>query len=131
MKTKSTYSEHKRSTVPQIGIELTLEQLPKAVSNLTSAVNSIKDFLFNGSIGADKDQLLVTKEAATFLHMSVPTLYGYVSRREIPFIKRPNSKSLWFSKVDLIAWIKEGKRKTKDEISAESNSNMKLNKKQS
>jgi len=72
------------------------------------------------------DQLLTIKEAAEVLHLSVPTIYGYVSRNEIPFSKRPNSKRLWFSKQDLTNWIKEGRKKTISEIASEASSYVKI-----
>jgi len=66
---------------------------------------------------ADDDELLTIQEAAKFLNLSVATLYGYSSRLEVPFCKR--SKRLYFSKKSLLAWIKEGKRKTAAEIASE------------
>lgn len=75
------------------------------------------------------DQLLTIKETAEILHLSVATIYGYVSRNEIPFSKRPNSKRLWFSKQDLTNWIKEGRKKTLSEIEGEANTYIKSSKK--
>ena len=77
----------------------------------------------------ESDQLLTIKEAADFLHLSVPTIYGYVSRNEIPFSKRLNSKRLWFSKEELTNWIKEGRKKTLYEINSEASTYLKKKKK--
>jgi excisionase family DNA binding protein len=57
----------------------------------------------------DPDQLLTIQQAAEFLSLSVPTLYGYVSRKAIPFYKR--SKRLYFSKQELTDWVKAGRKK--------------------
>lgn len=63
------------------------------------------------------DQLLTIQQAGEFLKLTVPNLYGYVHRSEIPVCKR--GKRLYFSKKDLSNWIKEGRKKTNSEISAE------------
>ncbi len=63
------------------------------------------------------DQLLTIQQAGDLLNLSIPTLYGYVHRAEIPVCKK--GKRLYFSKDDLTNWIKEGKKKTFAEISAE------------
>ena len=57
---------------------------------------------------SDLDQLLSIKDAADLLRLSVPTLYGYVHRAEIPVSKRGNR--LYFIKGDLLAWVKQGKK---------------------
>lgn len=54
------------------------------------------------------DELLTVKQVANLLSLSVPTIYGYVSRHEIPFSKR--GKRLYFSKQDLMNWIKQSQR---------------------
>lgn len=63
------------------------------------------------------DQLMTIKEAAKFLNLTVPTIYSKVSRKEIPFMKR--SKRLYFSKEELLAYIKEGRIGTNDEYQGE------------
>jgi excisionase family DNA binding protein len=77
----------------------------------------------------EADKLLTIKEAGEFLHLSIPTLYGYVSRNEIPFSKPPHSKRLWFSKQELIEWVKSGRKKTISEINAEANTYLTAKKK--
>ena len=54
-----------------------------------------------------QDDLMVIKEAAKFLNLSVPTLYSKVSKKEIPYMKQ--GKRLYFSKIELINYIKSGK----------------------
>ncbi len=72
------------------------------------------------------EDLLSIKEAAKFLHLSVPTIYGYVSKNEIPFSKK--GKRLYFSKQELTEWIKTGRSKTTLEISSEANTYLKVKK---
>jgi predicted DNA-binding transcriptional regulator AlpA len=112
-------------------IEVNHNNLPQAVTIIFQELDSIKSLLLNKTNQSESDQLLTIKEAAAEVKLSVPTLYGYVSRREIPFSKRPNSKRLWFSKQDLINWIKEGRKKTTDEISEEANSYLQIKEKKS
>jgi len=98
--------------------DFTFEQLPKAVSQLYEKLNNIERLLTEkGNIHhSESDQLLTIKEAAQVLHLSVPTIYGYVSRNEIPFSKK--GKRLYFSKSELIEWIKKGRKKTLAELEA-------------
>ena len=61
--------------------------------------------------------LLTIQQAADFLHLTVPTLYGKVHAREIPFSKL--GKRLYFSKTELTDWVKTGRQKTTAEVQAE------------
>jgi len=72
----------------------------------------------NGQSQPESDKFLNVKQTAELLGVTVPTVYGYTQRGEIPVCKRPGTKRLLFSKEDLILWIKEGRRKTVQEIEA-------------
>lgn len=48
---------------------------------------------------------------------AVPTIYDLVHKRLIPHSK--NGKDLYFSKSELLEWLKAGKRKTQTEIAAD------------
>ncbi len=63
------------------------------------------------------DQLLTIEQTAEFLNLTKPTIYSLVSRNEIPFMKR--SKRLYFSRVELINYLKQGRKKTNSEVEAE------------
>jgi len=63
------------------------------------------------------EQLLTIQEAAEFLNLSVATLYSKVSRNELPFMKR--SKRLYFSRTELLEYLKDGRKKSNAEIEAE------------
>jgi len=65
------------------------------------------------------EELLSVKQAANFLNVAVPTIYGYTSRMEIPVSKK--GKRLYFSKKELLEWVKEGRQKTRYEIEREAN----------
>jgi len=64
-----------------------------------------------------QEELLSIQQASELLNLSVPTLYSKVSKGELPVMKR--SKRLYFSKTELIEYLKAGKRKTSAEIEAE------------
>ncbi len=48
------------------------------------------------------------------------TIYGYVSKRLIPFHKK--GRELFFLKSEIDAWLKEARKKTEKEIAAEADS---------
>lgn len=100
--------------------QLTLEELPKSILELHHQVNSIKELvllLTNTTKTIEQDEILTIEEAATLVRLSVPTLYGLVHRKSIPVSKK--GKRLYFSRLDLLSWIAEGRKKTNEEISAE------------
>lgn len=63
------------------------------------------------------EQLLTVQEAAQFLNLTVPTIYSKVSKGELPVMKR--SKRLYFSSIELMAYLKLGRQKTNAEIEQE------------
>jgi excisionase family DNA binding protein len=64
----------------------------------------------------DPGKLLSIKEASLFLNLAQQTLYGFTSQNKIPFIKK--GKKLYFNKMDLENWLKDGYDTTSDEISS-------------
>jgi excisionase family DNA binding protein len=58
--------------------------------------------------------LLSITDACKYLNLAKPTLYRFTSQNLIPFIKK--SQKLYFRKMDLEAWVMEGKQKTQKEI---------------
>ena len=61
--------------------------------------------------------LLSLKEAAVFLKLAPQTIYGFTSKRVIPFLKR--GKKLYFKRTDLEQWLETGKKKSISEINCE------------
>ena len=64
-----------------------------------------------------QEEFLTVKQASELLNLSVPTLYSKVSKGELPVMKR--GKRLYFSRTELIEYLKAGKRKSSAEIEAE------------
>ena len=65
------------------------------------------------------DENLFAPEAAKHLGISLQTLYGKVSHRQIPFCKPPGSKKLIFLRSELDAWLAQGRKKTVKEMAEE------------
>ncbi len=63
------------------------------------------------------DELLSISEASIFTGLKVPTLYSKASLGTIPVNKQAGR--LYFLKSELTKWIREGRRKTLSEQSAE------------
>jgi len=72
---------------------------------------------FNDRPAPAEDQLIGIKEAAKILNLAVSSVYTLVHKRQIPFMKR--HQKLYFSRAELMDWIKEGRRKTTAEIEAD------------
>jgi excisionase family DNA binding protein len=67
--------------------------------------------------GETPEQLLTIQEAASYLNLSIPTVYSKVSRGELPVMKR--GKRLYFSKIELLEYLKGGRKKSIAEIETE------------
>ncbi len=63
---------------------------------------------------------MTVQEAANFLRLSVPTIYGLIHKRELPVMK--SSKRCYFSRLELTEYLKAGKVNTVLEIKAEADS---------
>lgn len=100
-------------------MEISFEQLPKAVKEISEKISNIERLLLAMPEPAQPEtqDLLTIRQAADFISLSVPTIYGLVHKAEIPVNKK--GKRLYFSKQELTAWIKAGRKKTNEEISLE------------
>ncbi|MBX0332551.1 helix-turn-helix domain-containing protein [Pontibacter sp. HSC-14F20] len=68
------------------------------------------------------DELYTVQEAAEFLKISQATVYAKVQTRELPVSKRGGR--LYFSKLELIDYVKSGRKLTAAEIAAKSTINV-------
>ena len=110
---------------------LTFDKLPEAVNRLTNEVSELKSFLMQKQGEPPTEQaekLLTIKEASKFLKLSVPTIYSKVSKNELPYMKR--SKRLYFSSIELMKYIKEGRKKSNSEIEADADTYLSNNRKE-
>ena len=99
---------------------LTFNDLPQAVTMLTKEVSELKRLLIEKQEQlptTQPEKLLTIQEAAEFLSLTVPTMYSKVSKGELPVMKR--SKRLYFSSIELLKYIKDGRKKSNTEIEQE------------
>lgn len=91
---------------------LSFDKLPEAVASLSEAVKEMKALLLQkAEPQPEPDNPISIKEVAEITGLTVPTLYGYCQRNEIPYHKKGNR--LFFFKSEIIdEWIKTGKQKT-------------------
>ena len=95
--------------------KISFENLPQAVGLLLDKVDLLEQLLKSQqNTSAPSDRPMSITEAAKFLNLSVPTLYGFVSKRTIPFSKL--GKRLYFSEAELTSWVKSGRKQTCTEI---------------
>ena len=103
---------------------LTFEQLPQAVYEIQQKLASIEQLLLQlTKTNPGSDAILTVEEAAEFLDLSVATIYKMISQRELPVMKQ--SKRCYFSKLELVAYLKKGRRKTNQEIETEADEYLK------
>jgi excisionase family DNA binding protein len=99
---------------------LTHDTLPQGVTTLLKEFREFKNLFFQKQeqpTVEQPEQLLNVQEAAQFLNLTVPTIYSKVSKGELPVMKR--SKRLYFSSIELMEYIKDGRKKSNAEIEQE------------
>lgn len=96
------------------------DQLPEAVGLIQEKLRKIESLLLLQTEHPQQnaqEELLTVEEAAEFLKLSVPTIYGKVSKREIPANKK--DKRLYFFRSELEKWVRAGRKKTIEELQEE------------
>ena len=101
--------------------KLIIEISDKVTANILKVVQN------NNSIIESSDQLLNVQETAQLLNLKVPTIYSKVSKGELPVMKR--GKLLYFSKTELIGYLKSGRKKSNAEIEKEAEAYLSRSKK--
>lgn len=101
-----------------------MEQNPKIILVTPNELVVLIDSAVRKAIGEQThksssydDKPLNIDEAATFLQMPKSSIYQLTSTRQIPFSKV--GKPLFFFRKDLLAWLEEGKKKTKKQIESD------------
>jgi len=84
----------------------------KVTTNILNAVNTQQEQNIK-----HPEKLLTIQQAAEFLNLKVPTIYSKVSKGELPYMKR--SKRLYFSHIELLEYLKDGRKKSNAEIEQE------------
>lgn len=60
------------------------------------------------------NEVFSLEQACQYLNLAKQTIYGFTSKRKIPFIKK--GKKLYFKLSDLEKWLETGRKKSKSEI---------------
>ena len=102
--------------------KITFEDLPVAVGKMMEKLDHLERIIKSTIQPVDNQEEgpLTIEEAAEFLNLKVPTIYSKVSRGELPVMKR--SKRLYFSRKELMNYLKEGARKSYSDIQNEAES---------
>ena len=105
-------------------MKITFEQLPDMVAQLYLKLDAIEGLLhsLDRPTAPEPDQILTIKQAATFINLSISTVYGLVHNKNIPVCKR--GKRLYFSKQELFTWIKNGRKQTLSETNQEADDHL-------
>jgi len=102
---------------------IAFETMPKAMAYLINKVEALEKALLekNETPATPVDRWLNIDELKAYLpdHPAKATIYGWVSRREIPYHK--GGKKLRFLQSDIDAWLSSGKRKSENELMDEAN----------
>jgi excisionase family DNA binding protein len=97
---------------------LSFDQLPQLVHEQGLQIEELKQLVIQAIASRSEQEPDVPNmdihEAAEFLKLKVPTIYSKVSKGELPSMKR--GKRLYFSKMDLTAYLKQGRNITNSEI---------------
>lgn len=95
---------------------ITFDELPQIVGQILDQLNRIEEALQHEVQGSkdSQDQILSVKEAAKFLNLAPATIYTMVSKGLIPYHKK--TKRIYFFKIELINYLKSGRRQTIEEI---------------
>lgn len=93
------------------------EVIEARLNNIETLLLDLKHIPREQGEQPEKDELLTVQDTAKFLSLSVPTVYGLISKGELPVMKR--SKRCYFSKVELVNYLKQGRKKTLAEIASE------------
>ncbi len=102
---------------------ITFETMPKAMAYLINKVEALEKKLLekNEVPTTPADKWFNIDELKDYLpdHPAKQTIYGWVSKREIPFHK--GGKKLRFLQSDIDKWLSCGKRKGESELRDEAN----------
>lgn len=93
---------------------LKFEDVPNLLNDLIVKVESLERAINQKKETTDQqpqDQLLTIDEACKLLNLCKQSVYGLSFRNEIPKIKLPGKKKLYFSRESLMNWLKSKESK--------------------
>jgi excisionase family DNA binding protein len=102
------------------------EALEARLNNIETLLLDLKHLPKEQPTQTQQDELLTVQDTAEFLSLSVPTIYGLISKGELPVMKR--SKRCYFSKSELMDYLKQGRKKTLAETASQADQYLKSKK---
>lgn len=110
LKTNENYSFTTKNTV---NIEKPDDDKTKTpVNKINKEATEKKPNHFLQSAEENNPDMLSIEQASKYLNLATQTIYGYTSRRAIPFYKP--YKKVYFLKSELEEWVKQGKKPLKE-----------------
>jgi excisionase family DNA binding protein len=100
-------------------MQVNFDSLPQVVHELIAKIDDIMLLLQSAKPDVKQGDLLTIQEAASFLNLSKHTLYNKVNKSELPYMKK--GKRLYFSRTELVDYIKSGKISSIQEIQEQTN----------
>ena len=82
-----------------------------------SFIYNLKNFNLNQLPNKEEDKIGGIEVAMKILGLKKSTIYGLVSKRKIPFMRR--NHKLFFSEKELIQWLEDSRQSTVAEIEEE------------
>ena len=95
--------------------EYRFEDLPNLLAENNRRLAAIEELLLTKQEQQQPpSEFIDITEASRTLNLSVPSIYSMVSRKQLPCSKR--GKKLYFSREELSAYVRAGRRLTNEEI---------------
>jgi excisionase family DNA binding protein len=98
-------------------LQLDSDQLQTIMQNAIRKVIAEQTKQESNSNPLELKDLLTISEASNLLNLAKASIYNLVCQSKIPCMKR--GKKLYFSRQELTEWIKQGKKKTINEMQEE------------
>jgi predicted DNA-binding transcriptional regulator AlpA len=89
---------------------------PQAISFIIGEVAEIKSLILKNRIPPEKEmkEFISLKDVCQLTGYSAPSIYRFIGQNSIPYFKK--NGRLFFETAAIIAWLKEGKRKSTAEV---------------
>lgn len=95
------------------------ESIDARLSNIECLLHQFKELPIDSATQSKEDEFLTTEETAKFLSLAVSTIYALNHKGELPVMKR--GKRCYFSKKELLDYLRKGRSKTLKETEEEAN----------
>ncbi|MBN8697698.1 MAG: helix-turn-helix domain-containing protein [Bacteroidetes bacterium] len=91
--------QNNEKRIIDLSVQELQELIEKTIKNSSPASQSVPE----------EQDIISIEMVMKITRLARQTIYQHVHYGAIPFIKRPNSRKLYFSKSAIIAWLKTGR----------------------